>query len=606
MISHDIQAMLDTAEALLADARTCFEASKYDESERCAQQVLDLLEPHAERNDVGSARDASSQLYAIINSIAHAYNRLVTINVPRSNYELALRQAETGLRYSERIGNDLRTAHLISNIGIIYTNLGLLDKALEFSAQAQHRYENLENHQQVALVTLRTANILRQLGSYDKALEYLTIALATLQEIGDKADIGHVLVSLGVLDGTRGNYPEALEYFSRALAIYQELGNQSAIAQGIGNSGWIYRHLGIYDKALECFHRALAMHSELGEKSSISSALGNIGELYAIREFEGYDVHKAEEYLLKALRLSEEIGSKTDANEFHQFLSNLYRQQKRWEEADTHFQKFYVLEKEIQNEEAKKHAEKREMERREAEKEREIAIAQAAAAAKHSSTTALLHRVLPESIATRMIAGENDISDYFSSVTILFADIVGFTPISAGMPAHVVVRFLNYVFGIFDTIMKKHGCEKIKTIGDGYMAVAGAPIPCDDHAQRIAFAALEMQQDIKLPDEFREYLPEGVTFGIRIGLHTGSVVGGVIGDERFVYDIYSDAVNTAARMESHGEAGKIHVSEEFKHAVETLHATSLQLHATSLQFIRRGELDIKGKGIMNTYFLEKS
>jgi class 3 adenylate cyclase len=204
-----------------------------------------------------------------------------------------------------------------------------------------------------------------------------------------------------------------------------------------------------------------------------------------------------------------------------------------------------------------------------------------------------------------MIAGEQDISDYFTSVTILFADIAGFTPISAGMPAYVVVRFLNYVFGTFDAIMKKHGCEKIKTIGDGYMAVAGAPIPCDDHAERMAFAALEMQQDIRLPEEFKEYMPEGVDFGIRVGLHTGSVVGGVIGDERFVYDIYSDAVNTAARMESHGEPDKIHVSHEYYiHLQNRFAMTKNTTHG--ITFEKRGEMDIKGKGLMKTYYLQKA
>ncbi len=243
------------------------------------------------------------------------------------------------------------------------------------------------------------------------------------------------------------------------------------------------------------------------------------------------------------------------------------------------------------------------------EQQKVIELAKATAAAKLTATTTLLHKVLPESIATRIIAGEQEIADYFPSVSILFADIAGFTPISAGMPAYVVVRFLNYIFGTFDTIMKKHGCEKIKTIGDGYMAVAGAPIECADHAQRMALAALEMQQDIMLPDEFRAYLPEGVNFGIRIGLHTGSVVGGVIGDERFVYDIYSDAVNTAARMESHGEPDKIHVSEEFKQAFLLGAARQEQPHESplspkSLHFQERGEMEIKGKGRMNTYFLE--
>ncbi|MBI3260081.1 MAG: adenylate/guanylate cyclase domain-containing protein, partial [Ignavibacteriae bacterium] len=155
---------------------------------------------------------------------------------------------------------------------------------------------------------------------------------------------------------------------------------------------------------------------------------------------------------------------------------------------------------------------------------------------------------------------------------------------------------LNYVFGEFDRIMKQHGCEKIKTIGDGYMAVAGAPIRCDDHAERIVSAAFEMVATTLLPEEIRQYLPKGTNFGVKIGVHTGSAIAGVFGNERFVYDVYSDAVNTAARMESHGEVGKIHVSEDLMKS----------LSDSSFRFIPRGEMNIKGKGAMKTYFLEKS
>ena len=209
----------------------------------------------------------------------------------------------------------------------------------------------------------------------------------------------------------------------------------------------------------------------------------------------------------------------------------------------------------------------------------------------------LLLNILPEQIASELKQKGEATSRHYQMVSVLFTDFQGFTKSASEITPEELILTLNECFSAFDDIIDRHNLEKIKTIGDGYMAVAGAPIPCADHAQRIALAALEMQQDIKLPDEFREYLPEGVTLGIRIGLHTGSVVGGVIGDERFVYDIYSDAVNTAARMESHGEPGKIHVSEEFKHAVETQ-------NIASLQFIERGEMDIKGKGLMKTYFLE--
>lgn len=153
--------------------------------------------------------------------------------------------------------------------------------------------------------------------------------------------------------------------------------------------------------------------------------------------------------------------------------------------------------------------------------------------------------------------------------------------------------------------MKKHGCEKIKTIGDGYMAVAGAPLQCDDHAERMAAAALEMLEVIELPEEFREYIITGTTFSIRIGLHSGSVVGGVIGADRFVYDIYSDSVNIAARMESHGKPNKIHVSHDYYTHLQR-RFTHTTTPSQEIQFEHRGEMDIKGKGRMNTYFLEKS
>ncbi|MBS1537695.1 MAG: response regulator [Bacteroidetes bacterium] len=226
----------------------------------------------------------------------------------------------------------------------------------------------------------------------------------------------------------------------------------------------------------------------------------------------------------------------------------------------------------------------------------------AADRARFEATSEILNKILPSSIATRLISGEKDIADYFESISILFADIAGFTPISAQMPAQSVVRLLNFVFGEFDRIMKIHGCEKIKTIGDGYMAVAGAPIRYEDHAARIAAAALEMVETTFLPDEIHKLLPENTTFSVKIGIHTGAAIAGVFGEERFVYDVYSDAVNTAARMESHGEAGKIHVSEDF---VTALHQT-INLSDINMRIIERGQIEIKGKGLMKTYFLEKT
>ncbi|MBS1538439.1 MAG: tetratricopeptide repeat protein [Bacteroidetes bacterium] len=603
MTNLDIQAKIDTSTSLLDEARIFFETSNYDESERCANEALFLLEPEVERHDLGEEGEKTSLKCAIIEVVAHAYNRLNTISQSRSDYSLALQQAETALKFCERNGNLTRKVGLIVNIGLVYDSLSDYPRALEYYTKALVINEELGNKQWLANSLCNIGNVYHSLEDYPRALEYYGKALVIDEELGNKWSAAGGIHNIGLVYAELLNYPLALEYFSKALAINEKVGNKHWIANNHSSIGSVYSLLSDYPRALEYYGKALAAFEKLGLKEEAAGAIGGIGSLYIEMDFEGYDAGKAEEYLLKAIAILEEIGTKP--YNFHKSLADLYESQERWKEFAVHFKQYHDLEKEVQSEDAHKQAGLMEQRKQAAEREKEIELAKAAAAAKLTATTMLLHRVLPESIATRMIAGEEDIADYFPSVTILFADIAGFTPISAGMPAYVVVRFLNYVFGTFDAIMKKHGCEKIKTIGDGYMAVAGAPIECADHAERMALAALEMQEDIKLPEEFREYLPEGVDFGIRVGLHTGSVVGGVIGDERFVYDIYSDAVNTAARMESHGEPDKIHVSHDYViHLQNRFAMTKNTTHG--LTFEKRGEMDIKGKGMMKTYYLQKA
>ena len=180
-------------------------------------------------------------------------------------------------------------------------------------------------------------------------------------------------------------------------------------------------------------------------------------------------------------------------------------------------------------------------------------------------------------------------------------DIVGFTKLSSLLPAEELIDLLDIVFTRFDAICKKHGLEKIKTIGDAYMAACGAPVRYDNHAERAANAAIEMLEHFTIDHEFS--VPVNLRF--RIGLHSGSVVAGIIGENKYSYDLWGDAVNTASRMESHGEAGKIHVSEEFMQAFVGLGSELSPSSPSSLRFVDRGEMEIKGKGMMKTYFLEK-
>lgn len=199
----------------------------------------------------------------------------------------------------------------------------------------------------------------------------------------------------------------------------------------------------------------------------------------------------------------------------------------------------------------------------------------------------LLLNILPSPIAKRLEQGEEMIADRFSDVTVLFADIVDFTPMSSDMSPEAVVELLDKVFTEFDKISSYYELEKIKTIGDCYMAVGGIPEPRADHAERVAGAALDMLPALSaLGSRLDKPL------SVRIGLHSGDVVAGVIGQQKFIYDLWGDTVNTASRMESQGVGDHIQVTEAVRALLDHRYA-----------FESRGEVEVKGKGAMSTYFL---
>lgn len=201
---------------------------------------------------------------------------------------------------------------------------------------------------------------------------------------------------------------------------------------------------------------------------------------------------------------------------------------------------------------------------------------------------ALLRNIFPDPIVDRLNAGETAIADRFENVAILFADIVGFTPAAANMsPARVVER-LNRLFTEFDILALRHGVEKIKTIGDAYMAATGLPEPRGNHAEAIAAFALSIVDVVRrLNGE-----EQGPPFEIRIGIHAGPVIAGVIGQRRYIYDIWGDTVNVASRLESHGIARQIQVSEEVRAAL-----------AYKYDFEPRSAIPLKGRGMMEAFLL---
>jgi guanylate cyclase len=199
----------------------------------------------------------------------------------------------------------------------------------------------------------------------------------------------------------------------------------------------------------------------------------------------------------------------------------------------------------------------------------------------------LLLNVLPREIAARLKAGERTIADHHTSASILFADMVSFTPLTNELPPGVMVELLNEIYSHFDTLIEQYGAEKIRTIGDNYLIAAGLPRPRDDHAQALARLALAMNAYIAT-------LPSvgGRRLNFRFGINSGPVIAGVIGHKKFAYDVWGDTVNTASRMESQGEPGKIQITQATYERIKDEFACE-----------PNGPVIVKGKGEMETWFL---
>jgi class 3 adenylate cyclase len=198
----------------------------------------------------------------------------------------------------------------------------------------------------------------------------------------------------------------------------------------------------------------------------------------------------------------------------------------------------------------------------------------------------LLHNILPDEIAARLKASTSMVADSFESASVLFADVVDFTPMSAGMSAGDLVTLLNDIFTTFDAFVEELGLEKIKTVGDEYMVASGVPVPRRDHAEAVADLAL------RLRDHVASKKFEGRTIRLRIGINSGPVVAGIIGTHKFAYDLWGDVVNTASRMQSEGVPGSIQISRSTFSLIENRFVCQ-----------RRGLIPVKGKGEMDTYIL---
>ena len=201
----------------------------------------------------------------------------------------------------------------------------------------------------------------------------------------------------------------------------------------------------------------------------------------------------------------------------------------------------------------------------------------------------LLLNILPQRVAEELKNNGKSKPEYFDNVTVFFSDIVNFTRKSSMINTEAVIEELNMIFTNFDRIFKKHGCERIKTSGDSYIAVSGMPEPDPRHAHNMLLAAMEAMEFVRRIEQESEY-----HWQMRMGIHSGAVVAGIVGTDKYVYDVFGDTMNVASRMERYSEPMRINVSED-----------TYALTNDEFSFITRGQIETKGKGLISMYFLEE-
>ncbi len=586
----------------------------------------------------------------------NAYGLIGLANRVKGDYVKALENYELSIKIEEEIGYKRGVSAALGNIGNVYVELGEYSKALEYHERSLKMSEEIGDKEIIANSIGNIGNIYYYQGDYPKALDYYQRSFKIIQENGDKRGIATALGNIGTVYNDQGDYPKALEYQERSLKIYQEFGDKRGIASALNSIGNIYDNQVDYPKALEYYQRSFKIFKEIGVKSGIASSILGIGIIYQVQG----DYPKALEYCKKALIISQEIGALDREKGACKCLYDTYKAMGKGNEALVYLEKINVIDDSLNAAETSKKLQRMEFvkqvfadsmanvekerlveethreEVRQKDKTRNIAFglgglvlllaggiysrlryvrkSKASLQVEKDRSENLLLNILPADIAAELKANGKAEARDFDLVSILFTDFKEFTQTSEKLTAQELVSEINTCFEAFDAICEKYEVEKIKTIGDSYMGAGGLPVPTDDSVKKTVLAALEMQAFITKRKAENE-AQNKPAFEMRVGIHTGPVVAGIVGVKKFQYDIWGDTVNTASRMESNGEVGKVNISQSTYELIknerslpaegETEGGLSLPA-AGRFELESRGKIKAKGKGEIEMFFVHRS
>ena len=590
------------------------------------------LEYHQKALSINEQLGNKSGMAMNLGHIGNVYTSL-------SDYPKALEYHQKAFSINEQLGNKSRMAGNLGNIGSVYSSLSDYPKALEYHQKALSIHEQLGDKIGIATNFGNIGNAYAELSDYPKALEYYQKARSIHEQLGNKSGMANNLVNTGIIwcdapDSVlkqmklnpNERFVKALEYQNRGLQIAKEIGNVNDQKIGWQNLSSTYEKQGDYAKAYEAYKEFIVLRdSVIGVEVKNNIQRKEMQFAFEKKETElKFQQQLTAEQLEKQQLLNKQqqqalaISQKEKDLQRLAYLKDKAELEKEKSEKEKQLS-ISEKEKELLNKEkalqsAQLLAQKQELATKQAQrnlfiagtvlmlllagsvfvglkrtqKEKKISDSLRLQSDKlREQSDNLLHNILPEEVAGELKRQGSSKAKQFANTTVLFTDFADFTNISEKMSPEELVAEIDFCFKAFDEIIERNGLEKIKTIGDAYMAASGLPNEDTNHAINATKAALEIKQWML------QHKQTGGKFEVRIGLSSGPVVAGIVGNKKFQYDIWGDTVNTASRMESSGEVGKVNIS----------HSTyELIKDDSDFTFESRGKIAAKGKGEIDMYF----
>ena len=555
----------------------------------------------------------------------------------------AMNQYEQCLQLATEIGDKYSIGVGLQNIGGIHSRTGNVVSAIESYTQALKIFEELGNNYQTTNILSNIGHEYLQQDNYSKALDNFNRQLSLEKQLDNKTGVASVLNNIGQVYFSKGDLEKGFDYFNQSLKVSEEMEDKNGIITSHLSLGDYYKTKGNLKKALGNYNKGVEIIKETEQTINLDNFMNAIGDIYLIQQKYDEVIKVASGVLNRAKEmgdLNNQIGAsnllyqaykETGKNRLALEMYEYYNigkdsiQNKTNQKAILNQEYKYAYEKqaladslEYAQEQILVQAELKSQKQqsyylmaglgmallfgsfifnrfRLTQKQKKIIEEQKqqVESEKEKSENLLLN-ILPKDTVEELKTKGSVSAQSYSMASVLFTDFKAFTALAGQMTPEELLAELNFCFSKFDEIMENHNVEKIKTIGDAYMAVSGVPIKKENHATDILNAALSIKTfmesyAVKRQQENKTY------FEIRIGIHSGPLVAGVVGTKKFQYDLWGDTVNIASRMEANSEVGKVNISNDTYQLIKV---------KTSYQFIPRGKMSVKVKGELEMYFVD--